>query len=131
MVTKLKQCADIVRRNLIVRENLPEATAAKTIDAIEFLILHALKHDNTMFKFDVQESEMTERNGIRVFFVRNPVETVDFSELIKQLVEINNEVYRVKGVERFCHTAPWRVGESIGLWAEKVDDRQAEAGSKN
>jgi hypothetical protein len=63
-----------------------------------------------------------------VALVRLDRETSDFAHLIGNEVAIRpthdglDRLYRVKGIERFAHCAPWRQGESIGLLVEDVPD---------
>lgn len=54
-------------------------------------------------------------NGGQVFVVNNPYECNDFRHLLEQDVTINENQYRVKGVEIKTHAPPWREGENIGL----------------
>lgn len=62
--------------------------------------------------------------GMELRIVANPSECHDFSHLIGAEVEIDGEKRIVGGVERYCHTPPWRKGESIGLALKaKTGDR--------
>ena len=59
-------------------------------------------------------------NSKTVFCVLLDKETKDFDHIINKKILIDGILYTSKGVERFAHCAPWRAGESIGIYAEKV-----------
>lgn len=44
----------------------------------------------------------------------------DFSSLIGAVVLLDGVPFKVRGVERFAHTPPWRTGEYVGLLADEV-----------
>ncbi len=56
----------------------------------------------------------------QVFAVLLDRETHDFAHLIGQEVSVNGKKYTCTGIERFCHTAPWRKGERIGLLVKEL-----------
>lgn len=59
--------------------------------------------------------------GSLSFGVLNPVECNDFAHLIGERVLVDGSMYMVKGVESFCHTAPWRKDEKIGIVVEDMN----------
>lgn len=70
-----------------------------------------------MYKLKSLEEE---RNPIgRVFWVRSPIEaprpTKDFVRVLGREVEIDGNVYEIKGVECYCQISDIKVGELGGL----------------
>lgn len=64
--------------------------------------------------------EFTCSRGRKTISVYNPEECHNFFHLDGSIVKIGDRLYKVKGVERFCHSPPWRKGEMIGLLVEDV-----------
>ena len=58
-----------------------------------------------------------------LFVITLDRECSDFEWLLNKPVLLNGELYRAKGVERFVHAPPWRVGEKISLLADPIDPR--------
>ena len=54
-------------------------------------------------------------NNKQVFTVNNPKECDDFDWLNGQMVAIDNNNYKITGIEIYAHAPPWRKGEKIGL----------------
>jgi len=57
-----------------------------------------------------------------VFVVKNDTETEDFSHLINRLVIVDGTRYTCIGVERHCHSRPWRKGEQIGILVNDIKE---------
>lgn len=68
-----------------------------------------------MYKFKSFNKEEIKACDSLIFVVPNPVECSDFTHLIGKRVAVDGALFMVSGVESFCHTAPWREGEKIGL----------------
>lgn len=50
-----------------------------------------------------------------VFVVLNDLECDSFNNLIGSIVNIDGNKYKIKSVEMFMYSPPWRKGEKIGL----------------
>lgn len=55
-----------------------------------------------------------------VYQIKNPIECNDFNHLKNHKILINDIEYTILGVEAFMHSAPWKIGELIGLLVNKT-----------
>lgn len=97
-----------------------------TGETIKDAIDAALAHDEVKFVFTSEDTFHIKGRG-KCFAVRNPIECQNFDHLVGFNVEIDGQVHRVIGVERFAHNAPWRAGEAIALQVAEVDVKEGEA----
>jgi len=61
-------------------------------------------------------------NGKRGFYVKNIIECHDFKWLIREIVIIDDTIYKVAEVKSDPHSPPWKVNEEITLMVENVKE---------